>query len=228
MENKNVLISNSDPKSPVSEAFRMLRTNILFSNIDKPVKTIVITSSLPEEGKTTITSNLALTFANNGSNVLLLDADLRRPKIHKLFGLPNNEGLSNLIVKKIDYTEYLQKCFIENLSIITAGPLPPNPAEMINSNSFRALLETLKNEFDILLIDSPPIIPVTDAAILSSLSDATIVVACAQKVETKMLKVSLELLKNVSANILGIVLNKVPFNYSYNHYYDYKEISQNI
>ena len=141
MLNANVVVTHCDPKSPVSEAYRVLRTNIQYSGVDKPMKTIVVTSSGPVEGKTTTIVNLAVTFAQAGCRVLLIDSDMRKPKLHKVFVIPNTKGLTNLLIEHGDYRDYVQDCDVPNLEILTCGTIPHNPSELLSSRTMRELLE---------------------------------------------------------------------------------------
>ena len=225
----NSLIVHTDPKSPISESYRVLRTNIQFASVDKPIKTIAVTSSSPGEGKTTTISNLAITFAQSGSKVLLIDADLRKPRIHKVFHLPNNEGMTTILAQHIDYSACVNGCSIDNLYILTSGPVPPNPSEILSSNAMKKFIETLKNDFDIILIDAPPVGVVTDGAILSTIVDGTILVVSSGDVEIEAAQRAKDLLEKVNANILGVVLNRVTKNNqggSYSYYYYYADESE--
>lgn len=213
-----------NPKSPISEAYRVLRTNIQYSSFDTPLKSVVITSSIPGEGKTTTVSNLAITFAQLGSKVLLIDADLRKPKIHKIFSIENHCGLTNILVNRDDYKKYINKSAIENLDIITCGVIPPNPSELLTSNAMRSFIQKTKEDYDIVFLDSPPIGTVTDAAIISTIVDGTILVAASGVVDSVTLLEAKEQLDKVNANIIGVVLNKVDKNsqgkyYYYQYYY---------
>jgi len=221
------LITHNNPKSPISEAYRMLRTNIQFSSFDKPLKTILVTSTGPSEGKTTTVCNLAVTFAQSGSTTLVIDTDLRKPKVHKVFNTPNIRGLTNILVQKDDFQRMVNETAVENLYVLTCGAIPPNPSELLASNAMKSFIEQLRDKYDIILIDSPPVGTVTDAAILSTIVDGTILVAASGVVEIEGLKRSKELLDNVNANIIGVVLNKLDKtakgNYYYYYYYYYGE-----
>jgi len=219
------VISHKNPKSPISEAYRVLRTNIQFTGFDNPVKLILVTSSGPSEGKSTTAANMAVTFVQSGSRVLLIDADLRKPKIHKIFGLANKWGMTNALIEPESLDKYIQHTEIENLDIITSGPIPPNPSEMLGSKKMKKFIEKIKEIYDIILIDSPPVGMVTDAQILSTIVDGTILVASSGQVTIDALKRAKGLLENVNANILGIVLNKLEresngyyYYYYYRHY----------
>lgn len=217
------LVVHNNPKSPVAESYRVLRTNIQFASVDKPVKVIAVTSSCPEEGKTTTIANLAITFAQSGSSVLLLDADLRKPRVHKSFGLTNNTGMTTVLAQHIDYKKCIAAARVDNLYILTSGPIPPNPSELLTSNAMKSLIEKLREDFDIILLDTPPVGIVTDAAILSTIADGTILVVSSGKVEIGAAQRAKELLQKVNANILGVVLNNIEKNgrndYYYNYYY---------
>lgn len=217
----NTVITHSNPKSPISEAYRVLRTNIQFSSVDKPLKVMVITSSGPGEGKTTTIINLAITFAQSGSKVLLMDADMRKPKVHKVFGFSNQTGLVNILAQREDYKKVINNIDIENIDIITSGPIPPNPSELLASNSMKRFLERVREDYDVVLIDAPPVGSVTDAAILSTIVDGTVLVAASGQVHIEALKRSRELLGQVNANIIGVVLNKLDKSAQGNNYYYY-------
>ncbi len=214
------LVAQSAPKSPISEAYRVLRTNIQFSSVDKPLKSLVITSSGPSEGKTTTICNLAVTLAQSGSRVLIIDADLRKPKVHKVFGVGNTSGLTNILAQNYDYKLYLRRTEIQNIDLITAGPIPPNPSELLASQRMKQFLAKVSEGYDYILLDSPPVGSVTDAAILSTIVDGTILVVASGIVKIDAAKRSKELLEKVNANIVGVVLNKLIKNAG-NHYYYY-------
>lgn len=222
----NGLISLNHPKSPISEAYRTLRTNIQFSSLDKEIKTISITSPGPEEGKSTTICNLAITMAQANKNILLIDADLRKPKIHKHFELNNTNGLTTALVLNKPLGDVIRKTTVSGLDILTAGPTPPNPSEILGSNSMKELIEEVREKYDRVLVDSPPIGLVTDPAILSAIVDGTIMVVNFGKTHIDAAQRAKQLLDNVNANILGVVLNKVPIsrngyykNYYYQNYY---------
>lgn len=221
------LITNFSPKSPVSEAYRSLRTNILFTNIDKPVKTLVISSSATKEGKSTTVANLAITMSQMGSRVLIIDADLRRPTMHNLFKLDRRVGLTNALLGTYTLDEVIKPTGVDNLDIITAGDIPPNPSELLSSNTLRKALTLLSARYDMILIDSPPVIAVTDAAVLSTRTDAVLLVVSSGYVTRKEVTRALQLLGNVHANLLGVLLNGLDVKriygsyYYYYHYYQY-------
>lgn len=220
MDSKTI-ITHSDPKSPISEAYRVLRTNIQFSSVDKPLKVMVVTSSGPGEGKTTTIINLAITFAQSGSRVLLIDSDMRKPKIHKVFEFSNSKGLVNILAQREDYKEVVHKIDIDNIDIITSGTIPPNPSELLASNSMKQFLQKVKEDYDVVFIDAPPVGSVTDAAILSTLVDGTILVAASGQVHIDAVVRTKNLLNQVNANIVGVVLNKLDKGAHGNSYYYY-------
>lgn len=217
-----MLIVQDNPKSPISEAYRTLRTNIQFSNFDNKLSTILITSSGPSEGKSTTASNLALTLAETGSKVLLIDCDLRKPSLHKKFNISNHKGLSNLLIGQYKFADVAQK-YTDNLCILTSGTIPPNPSEMLSSKKMKQFLEEAKVNFNYVILDTPPVIAVTDAQILSTMADGVLLVIATGQAEISATQKSKELLDHVKANILGVVLNKAEVkknkNYGYYHYY---------
>lgn len=225
-----MLIVEREPKSIAAEAYRTLRTNIQYSSFDKELKTIIVTSSEPSEGKTVTSGNLALAMAQSDKKVLLIDCDLRRPNIHKKFNISNEIGLSNYLVGEASLEKVLIK-YNENLFLIPAGTIPPNPAEMLASKKMKSFLDALEEKFDCILIDTPPVIAVTDAQILSTIVDGVLlVVASGQAGKQSAIKAK-ELLLKVKANILGTVLTKVPLNkgkeYGYSYYYYYGNGEEN-
>lgn len=220
------LITSRNSKSPVSEAFRAIRTNIEFSDIDKNIKTIVATSSIQGEGKSVVTANLAVTMAMAGKKVLLIDADLRNPTMHKVFNIHNNIGITNLLLHDSLALEEVLITPKANLFLLPSGPLPPNPAELLGSIKMRELLSSLEKIFDFILLDAPPVLAVTDASILASYLDGVIIVAGSGQTSKDQAVAAKEQLLKVKANILGVILNKVPqseggYYYSY-HYGDSK------
>ncbi len=215
-----MLVVERKKKSIVSEAYRIVRTNIQYSSLDKKLKSIVITSAEEEEGKSTVAGNLALSFAESNNSVILVDCDLRKPSIHKKFKISNIIGLSDVLIGK----EMLDDCIISynnNLNILPSGTLPPNPSEMINSNLMSSLLEILKDRYDLVILDTTPIISVADAQILSAKADGTIIVVREMKTKCDSITEAQNILSKVGANLIGIILNGVDsLNKKYSKYYD--------
>lgn len=220
------LITLKNPKSRTAEAFRTLRTNIQFSSLDKEFKSIVVTSSGAGEGKSTVLSNLAITMAESGKKVILVDCDFRKPSIHKKMGITNSVGLTNILVQDVKKEECIVTTTVNNLSILTSGPIPPNPAELIGTQKMKNFIEILKSEYDIVLIDAPPVLAVTDAQILATIADGVIFVASYGEAQKDALVDAKELIDKVGGKILGIVFNKVPeavsgyYGKYYKGYYD--------
>lgn len=215
------LITHLDPKSPVSESYRTLRTNLQFSKIDRKIKTILITSSGPKEGKSTTAANLAIAMAQAGNKVVLVDADLRRPVVHSIFGMKKDEGITNYLMETITYEQLVKTTFHENLFVICSGVLPPNPSELLASRAMDELIHKLKDQFDLVIFDSPPVIAVTDAAILSTKVDGTILVVNAGHTNRDALARGKTLLDGVNARLLGVLLNGVKIDGMYGSYYYY-------
>ncbi len=215
------LITHIDPKSPVSEAYRTLRTNLQFSKIEKKLRSILVTSAGPKEGKSTTAANLAITMAQVGNKVVIIDADLRRPILHSAFGMSRENGLTNYLAGSLSYEEMFQNSFLENLKVVPSGVLPPNPAELLATKKMEDLLSKLQEDFDIVIIDSPPVIAVTDASILSTKVDGTLLVVYAGQTERDAVKRATSMLTSVSARILGIVLNGFDVQGIYGSYYYY-------
>lgn len=214
-----MFIVEKDPKSIAAESYRTLRTNLQYSSFDEEYKVIVVTSSEPGEGKSTTAGNLALSIAQGDKKVALVDCDLRKPSIHKKFGLSNTAGLSDVIVGKEDISIVGHK-YNDNLTVLTSGKIPPNPSEMLASKSMKSLIDALKRVFDYVILDTPPVQAVTDAQILSTRADGTLLVVRAEKTKKESVLNSVNLLKKVNANIIGTVLNGVDAKRS-NYYYYY-------
>ena len=219
----NKIVMLTDKTSVSAEAYRTLRTNIEFSSVDKKLKVLTVTSSVPEEGKSMIARNLAIAFAENGKKTLLLDSDLRRPTQHKDFKLPNSVGFVNVIVGTSSKEEAIQKNIVENLDILTSGMVPPNPSELIGSEKNKEFFESLKEDYDVVIVDSPPLLAVTDAQILTTLYDGTIIVVRYGKTKKDELERSNELLEKVHGNILGVVMCDIPEDDESYHYYAYEK-----
>lgn len=217
---KRRLLAHNSPKDPVAEQYRTIRTNIQFSNVDQDIKTIVVTSSGAEEGKSTTTSNLATVYAQQGLNVLLIDADLRKPTGHYTFRLENHIGLTNVLTRQSTLAQAVQESEIPHLSVLTSGPIPPNPSELLASAQMAELLKEMKKQFDMVIFDTPPILAVADAQILANQVDGTILVVSSGKTEKDAALKSKELLSNAQGKLLGVVLNNRKVEEG-NYYYYY-------
>lgn len=222
---KDRIYSLEDPKSVVSEAFRSLRTNIQYANIDKNIKAILLTSTIQREGKSMVSSNLAYSMAESGKKTLIIDCDMRKPRIHKVFSISNIEGLTNILMDEAINSEVIHKMAgSENLYILPSGPIPPNPAELLGSNKMKDFIGKLRETFDMVIIDSPPLALVTDAAIISTIVDGTILIVEAGDTKIDAVKHSKEVLDKLGSKILGVVLNKIPLNENeYYQYYQYRQ-----
>ncbi len=219
--NINPLITMEKPKSVISEKFRGIRTNILFSTADNDVQTIVFTSEKPAAGKSTISANVAITYAQAGYKTLLIDGDMRKPSQHYLFNTDNMDGFSNLIINKTDYNKAIHKTDIVNLDLLTSGPIPPNPSELIGSEKSLEVFDYLRNEYDFIIIDTPPVNTVTDAQLFSEIAKYVVYVVDVQKNDRNAIKKGKELIEKAGAKILGVVLNKAPEDKSSSYYYYY-------
>lgn len=211
------------PKSVISEQFRTLRTNILFTSTDKKVKRILFTSSEPGEGKSTVSANTAVAFAQAGHKTLLIDADMRKPTQHKIFSYMNTSGLSNLIAGQAALEGVTKKTEVENLDVMTSGPVPPNPAELLGSSTMARILEVLDEHYDIIIIDTSPVLAVTDAKIIAHHVDGCLLVVNGTNTyRDKIIDAKNELEKS-DAKILGVVLNELDAKDEGSNYYYYAE-----
>lgn len=214
------IIVADNPTSIISEQIRTIRTNIQFSMIDQKLQTLLVTSATPGSGKTTISTNIAAAFAAENNQVLLVATDMRKPRLQKIFRTDNSRGISNLITNPtLKVADVAIKTYIENLSVITCGPIPPNPSELLNSNRMTNLIEEMKEQYDLVVFDSPPLLAVTDAQILSTKVDGTVFVIPAGDVKADEVYQASERLKKVNAKVLGTVLNKVEPNEDAYYYY---------
>ena len=217
------LIVHNDPKSPISEGIRTIRTNLQFSNVDGNVKKIMVTSSMPGEGKSFTSANLATAFAQDGIKVLMIDCDMRKGRLHKIFEISNAKGLSNLLIDNIEknYKKYIKKTKIDNLEILPAGIVPPNPSELLNSEANKKLISILESEYDYIIFDCVPINGLPDSLIMTNLVNKAIIVCAANVTPTELLQKTKASLQNVDADIAGIVVNKTKgaYNKYYGHYY---------
>ncbi len=221
---KDSLVTVADPKSPIAEAYRSVRTNLQFVNVDQAKKTILITSAAPGEGKSTTTGNLGVSMALGGVKTLLVDSDLRRPTLHKLFNLPNTAGLSSTLADQAPLSRGLHATQIPNLSVLTSGPIPPNPAEMLASKRMLDMVEQLKSQYDLIFFDSPAIISVSDSMVLASLVDSVVLVVRAGAFPNDVIRNAKNQLESVKATFLGVILNSVDLRrdgYYYRYYYQY-------
>lgn len=230
--NQNPLIAISQPRSPTSEAFRSLRTNLQFSGVNKPLKTVVVTSASPNEGKTSIVSNLAAVVVQNGRNVVVVDSDMRRPRIHRLFSLSNRIGLADFFIKPDDnIDEIIKDTGLDGLQVITSGSLPPNPSELLSSEKMTIILDMLGQRFNSVFIDTPPLLAVTDALVLASRVDGVILVIDPHKTKRAAIKHAIEQLRRINANLIGVIINKVKLQnsaYYYNKGYYYGQLEDKI
>ena len=224
------VIAHKDPKSPISEVFRTLRTNMQFMNANKKMKTILVTSTFPGEGKSWVASNLAVTFAQAGKKVVLIDADMRKGRQYAIFGISPTPGLSNLLSgieeKENNITntmaDYIQETEVENLYVLSAGNIPPNPSELLVSTQMINLLEELKKVCDIIIIDGTPSELVTDSIILSRIVDSTVIVTAYKITKREALERVIKNIQNVGGNLAGVVLNRIPVSnkkYEEKYYY---------
>ena len=214
------LITVADPRSPVSEAYRTLRTNLDFSSLDKPIKTMLVTSAGPEEGKSTVLANLAVATAQTGRKVILVDCDLRRPTLHNVFNLEKDMGLTTMVVDDAAMeSPPLQDTGVEGLQLVSSGPLPPNPSELLGSRRMEEIIAALLERADVVLFDAPPVVAVTDAAVLATKVDGVLLVINAGGTKRDYARVAKARLEKVNANLLGAVLNNVRFDVSLHRYY---------
>ena len=223
MEGLN-LVTQNDPKNPAAEAYRVIRTSIQFAQAGKELKTIAITSCTPNEGKSMTIANLAIVLTQAGKSVLIMDCDMRNPTVHKNFNLSNKVGLSNCISMGTAVADAVQATAIEGLDALTAGVIPPNPSELLGSERMQNILQRAKEEYDYVLIDTPPVLPVTDSLVLGSMVDGLILVIDSGEVKVEMAREVKNQLVHAGANILGVVLNKVRsehHGYGYGYYYYY-------
>jgi len=214
------LICSQDPFAPASEAYRTIRSNVQFMSIDRPIKTIMVTSPAPGEGKSFTAANLGIAMAQAGLKTVVVDTDLRRPMLHQIFTVPNAEGLTDLLRSpELTFNSHLQSTAVDNLQVITCGTIPPNPAELLGSQRMGRFLAALNELVDVVVFDSPPAAAVTDAAILSRLVDGVVLVIEAGQTRREIARQAVANLKRAGGNMLGTVLNRVSQNRG--GYYDY-------
>ncbi|SMC39238.1 CpsD/CapB family tyrosine-protein kinase [Sporomusa malonica] len=220
MVQKRQLIVHEDAKSPIAEAYRTMRTNIQFAKVDSDLRVIMFTSAGPGEGKSTTTANTAVAMAQSGKKVIIVDCDLRKPVQHKIFG-KKNRGVTNILVEERPVTELIQDTGIDNLQVLTSGPIPPNPSELLGSAKMRELIGCLKELADVVIIDAPPTVAVTDACVLASSVDGILLVLSAGVIRPEMAQKAKELLLKANGHILGVILNKVEIEEEHAYYYYY-------
>jgi capsular exopolysaccharide synthesis family protein len=203
--NHHHLVTLTDPRSPAAEAFRSLRTNLMFSSLERPLTTLLVTSAAPEEGKSTTLANLAVTMAQGGRKTILVDCDLRHPQLHEIFGVPAEPGLSNMLLNNLDKPP-LVATSVEGLSLLPAGAPPANPADLLGSRQMETIIAGLKSRADIVLFDAPPVIAVTDAALLASKLDGALLVVSAGQTRRDHALQAKALLERIHVHIVGSVL----------------------
>lgn len=217
---KDSLVTLSQPRSPAAEAYRTLRTNLMFSSLDKPLTTLLVTSAAPDEGKSTTLANLAVTMAQSSRRTILVDCDLRRPTQHEIWGLANERGLTTMVLEGDALTHPpLADVGIENLAVLPSGPLPPNPADLLGSRRMEEVIAALKSRADLVLFDAPPVVAVTDAALLASKLDGVLLVVEAGGTRRDHAQRAKEILEKVNLRIVGAVLNNAPVDASLGGYY---------
>lgn len=232
---KEELIAYKDPKSPISEIFRTLRTNLQFMTSNKGLKTLLVTSSVPGEGKSWVSANLASAFAQEGKKVIVVDSDMRKGRIHSIFDVEKKPGLSNYLSGIIEADDkdntfnYVRQTKVENLYVMPTGDVPPNPSELLVSDRMISLIENLKNVFDIIIFDGTPSLIVTDALILARQVDASLIVTAYKTTKMGDVEKIKKAIENVGGKIAGIVINKIPISakrYEHSYYYGKKENKQ--
>lgn len=214
------LITQLNPRSSISEQYRTIRTNLNFTSVDNELRSILITSSSMDEGKSLTAANLAIVYAQQGRKVLLVDADLRKPTVHYTFRLNNLRGLTNILVTKEGLETVTQISSMDNLDVITSGPIPPNPSELLSSNKMKSFLEEVLNIYDVIIFDTPPVLAVTDAQILANIVDGSLLVIRSGQTEYDAAIKAKEALEPAKAKLLGAVLNDVEKKET-NYYYYY-------
>jgi capsular exopolysaccharide synthesis family protein len=229
---EELLISATDPRSPIAEAFRSLRTNIQYAGVDRPIKTLLITSPSPEDGKSTVASNLGVVIAQNARQVVLMEGDLRHPAVHKRMGLPNESGLSALFVGALEQLDsVMQRSHIPGLAVLSSGGIPPNPSELLDSERTRRILDYINERAEMVLIDAPPVMAVADAVVLAPHVDGVLLVARVGKTKIPAIKQAVEQLRRVGGNLIGVVMTSVDakgarysryYHYYYSHYGHYR------
>ncbi len=211
MAKQTNLITLTDPRNPAAEAYRTLRTNLTFTALDKPIETLIVTSAAPDENKSTVLANLAVTMAQSERRTILVDADLRRPSLHDIFGVSNDWGLTTMVVEETKLDDPpLVDVGVDNLWLVPSGPLPPNPADILGSRKMEQVITALKARADVILFDAPPIVSVTDATVLGTKVDGVLLVVCAGRTRREHAQRAKDLLERVHVRIVGAVLNDAP------------------
>ncbi|WP_186576565.1 CpsD/CapB family tyrosine-protein kinase [Aquibacillus kalidii] len=201
------LIAKLNPRSPISEQYRTIRTNLQFSSVDGNLKTMLVTSSGPSEGKSSTTANLAIVFAQQGKKVLLIDADMRKPTLHYTFRMDNRKGLSSVLVGETNLDESVIKSDVQDLDLLSCGPIPPNPSELLGAKAMEKLIADASEFYDLIIFDTPPVLAVTDAQILANMVDGALMVVRSKQTEYEAAQKARDLLTPAKAKLLGVVLN---------------------
>lgn len=220
------LIVHDDPKAVGSEAFRTLRTNLQFTSPDQDLKSILLTSAGPGEGKSTVSANLAVAWSQSGAKVVLVGCDLRKPVLHEMFSIRNVPGLSAVLSGAASLKDAIVSSNIPGLDVIPAGPVPPNPAELLQSKAMVSVIEELEENYDMVILDGTPVIAVTDAAVMANQVDGIVLVIGSNQVPREMALQAKTLLDQAQAKLLGVIMNKVKFKESNMYYYYYNEVDQ--
>ena len=203
------LITHYNPKSPITEQYRLIRNNLQFSSVDKEIKSVVITSPEPSDGKSTIATNLAIVLAQQGKQVLLVDTDLRKPSVHYSFNASNLDGITSVLTKKISLNQAIFNTSIPNLDILTSGPIPPNPSEMLDSKAMVTLMKEVETVYDYVVYDTPPLLVVTDAQIMANKCDGVVLVVASGKTKKDRAIRAKQLIEKANSYLLGVVVNGV-------------------
>ncbi|MFC4775854.1 CpsD/CapB family tyrosine-protein kinase [Paenibacillus sp. GCM10023252] len=220
--NARPIVTDANPMSPISEAYRTLRTNLQYAQTEAPLQLLMVTSANSKEGKTTTLMNLAVTYAQSELKVLLVDADMRKPTAHHTFGLSNRTGLSHLLSGQASFGDTVQHSRIHGLDVVTSGPIPPNPSELLGSSRMDSLLTSLRQKYDMVLIDTPPVLAVSDAQVVSVRCDGVLLVVNARSAKRQQAVKARNALEFVNARIVGVALNQTSLREA-NSYYEYME-----